>query len=380
MGSGAIVTRRLYMSVGLAVGGAIVLMAGCAAVLVAETRRLESASGWQSLTSLGTVLIGCGFALGLAFTAVTTAGLRGGGRRRAGQGSALAEPGTLPGGGEYQPEAGPRTGMTLPDGWTRDSAAEVAEMAEMGGDGGPFGLDDWGAGEDWGGPGEASPVTVSGGDDPGDGTRAEDWLSHLRGSGLGPVHETGRAVPSEPAAAPRVPAPAADYESLASPAAASYLPPAAPPSPAPAGYGPSVPTDYGPPVPAHYRSPVPADYGPPVPPERAGYGSPAGPPPTAAPAGYERPVAPSPASYGSPARPNPAGYGPPDYADEGWRLDGSDWADSHGHRAAAQPPGAPEIHHPAAGRRHDTGQQPAYDTGQWRAFELDQPPPTGRET
>ncbi|MGH3393804.1 MAG: hypothetical protein ACRDPO_03855, partial [Streptosporangiaceae bacterium] len=277
-------------------------------------------------------------------------------------GSAPAEPGSLPGGGEHRPEAGPRTGMTLPGGWTRDSAADMAEVA---GGGGPFGSDDRGAAEarggDWDGPGEASPVTVSGGDDPGDGTRAEDWLSHLRGSGLGPVHETGRVAPSEPAAAPRAPAPAADYESLAAPAAASYWPPAAPASPAPAEYGP----------------PVPAEYGPPVPPERPGYGSPAGLPPAAAPAGYERPVAPRPAGYGSPARPNPAGYGPPDYADEGWRLDGSE---SHGHRAAAQPPGAPEIHHPAAGRRHDTGQQPAYDTGQWRAFELDQPPPTGRET
>ncbi|MGH3395557.1 MAG: hypothetical protein ACRDPO_12795, partial [Streptosporangiaceae bacterium] len=91
------------MSVGLAVGGAIVLVAGCATVLVGETRRLESASGWQSLTSLGTVLIGCGFALGVAFTAVTTAGLRGGGRTRAGQGSAPAEPGSLPGDGEHRP-------------------------------------------------------------------------------------------------------------------------------------------------------------------------------------------------------------------------------------------------------------------------------------
>ena len=381
MGSGAIVTRRLYLSVGLAVGGAIVLMAGCATVLVGETHRLESASGFQSLTSLGIVLIGCGFALGVAFTAVTTAGLRGAGRTRAGQGSAPAEPGSLPGDGGYRPEAGPRTGMTLPGGWTRDSVAEVAEMAEVGGGGGTFGRDDRDAadywGDDWGGPGEVSPVTVSGGDDPGDGTRAEGWLSHLRGSGLGPVHETARATPSESAAAPRIPAPAADYESLATPAAASYWPPAAPTSPAPTGYGPPVTADYGPPAQADYGPPVPPEYGPPAPPDRPGYGSPAGSPPAAAAAGYERPVAPRPAGYGSSAKPNPAGYGPPDYADEGWRLDG---AESHGPRAAAQPPGAPEIHHPAAGRRHDTGQQPAYDTGQWRAFELDQPPPTGRET
>ena len=81
MGSGAIVTRRTYVSVALAVCGALVLMAGCAAVLAGETRRLESAHGWQSLTSLGTVLVGCGFALGAAFAVVTSAGLRGGGRR-----------------------------------------------------------------------------------------------------------------------------------------------------------------------------------------------------------------------------------------------------------------------------------------------------------
>ncbi len=369
MGSGAIVTRRLYLSVGLAVGGAIVLMAGCATVLVGETGRLESASGWQSLTSLGTVLIGCGFALGVAFTAVTTAGLRGGGRRRTGRDPVPAEPGSLLGGGEYWPEAGPRTGMTPPGDWTGGNAAEVAEEA---GGRGAFRLDDRGAAEDWGGPGEASPVSASGGNDSGDGTRAEDWLSHLRGSGRGPVHQPGRAASSESAAASPVPAPPADYESLASPAAASYWPPAAPAAPAPAGYGPPVPADYEPPVPADYR--------PSVSPERPGYGSPAGPSVSPAPAGYERPVAPRPASYGSPARPNPAGYGAPaDYSDEGWRLDGSDWAESHGHHAAAQPPGAPEIHHPAAGRRHDTGQQPAYDTGQWRAFELDQPP-TDRET
>ncbi len=210
------------------------LMAGCATVLVGETRRLESASGWQSLTSLGTVLIGCGFALGVAFTAVTTARLRGGGRRRTGRGPAPAEPGSLLGGGEYWPEAGPRTGMTPPGDWTGGSAAEVAEVA---GGRGAFGLDDRGAAEDWGGPGEASPVSASGGSDSGDGTRAEDWLSHLRGSGLGPGHQPGRAASPEPAAASPVPAPPADYEPLASPAAASYWPPAAPAAPAPAGMG-----------------------------------------------------------------------------------------------------------------------------------------------
>ncbi len=202
------------MSVGLAVSGAIVLMAGSATVLVGETRRLESASGWPSLTSLGTVLIGCGFALGVAFTAVTTVGLRGGGLRRAGRGAAPAEPGPLLSGGEYWPEAGPRTGMTLPGDWTGGRAAEVA------GGSGAFGLEDRDAAPDWGGPGEASPVSVSGGNDSGEGSRAEDWLSHLRGSGLGPVHQAGRAASSEPPAASPVPAPPADYGSLASPPAA----------------------------------------------------------------------------------------------------------------------------------------------------------------
>jgi hypothetical protein len=103
-----------------------------------------------------------------------------------------------------------------------------------------------------------------------------------------------------------------------------------------------------------------------VPPERSGYGPPAGPA-----------AAPAPVSYERAASPRTGGFGPADYADEGWRLDGSEWVESHGHHATAQPPAAPEIHHPATGRRHDTGQQPAYDTGQWRAFDLDQPPTDG---
>src|ERR1700731_41833 len=133
MGSGAIVTRRTYLSVALAVCGAIVLMAGCASVLVGEARRLESARGWQSLTSLGTVLIECGFALGVAFAVVASAGLRGGGRgpggvgaaglrgggrRPAGRGQAVLEPGSWVAGGEYRPEAGRQAGMAQPGGWT----------------------------------------------------------------------------------------------------------------------------------------------------------------------------------------------------------------------------------------------------------------------
>ena len=109
----------------LAVCGAIVLMAGCASVLVGETRRLESARGWQSLTSLGTVLIGCGFALGVAFAVVASAGLRGGGRRQAGRGLAVLEPGSSVAGGEYRPEAGPRRG------W-RSRAAGRATMRPSG--------------------------------------------------------------------------------------------------------------------------------------------------------------------------------------------------------------------------------------------------------
>ena len=124
------------MSVALAVCGAIVLMAGCATVLVGETRRLESARGWQSLTSLGTVLIGCGFALGVAFVVMASAGLRGGGRRRAGRGPAVLEPGSLVAGGAYRPEAGRPARMAQPGDWTGDDAVGVA------GDSGPFGLDD----------------------------------------------------------------------------------------------------------------------------------------------------------------------------------------------------------------------------------------------
>ena len=131
------------MSVALAVCGAIVLMAGCATVLVGETRRLESARGWQSLTSLGTVLIGCGFALGVAFAVVTSAGLRGGGRRQAGRGPARAEPGSLLAGGEYRPEAGRRRG------WRSRAAGRVTSAAGVAGDSGPFGLDDRGGAEDW---------------------------------------------------------------------------------------------------------------------------------------------------------------------------------------------------------------------------------------
>lgn len=278
MGSGAIVTRRTYLSVALAVCGAIVLMAGCATVLAGETRRLESARGWQSLTSLGAVLIGCGFALGVAFAVVTSAGLRGGGRRRTGRGPAVLEPGSLLASGEYRPAAGRPAGMAQPGGWPGDDAAGVAGGSDPFGPDDRGGAEDWASAEDWGGPGQGARVAASG-DDTGDETRAEDWLSHLRGNGLGPVHQPGRAAPSAPSA---------------SPAAASY----------------------------------------------------------------ERP-----------ASSRTGGFGPADYADEGWRLDGSEWVESHGHHAAA-----PEIHHPAAGRRHDTGQQPAYDTGQWRALDLDRPP------
>lgn len=220
------------MSVALAVCGAIVLMAGAAAVLVGEVRRVEPAAGWQSLVSLGAVLIAVGFGLGVAFALVTSAGLRGGGRPADRDsllaGPELAEPGVAPGGpapADWADEQG------RPDGFVWAGGPAPASPAE------PAGHENWA---------ELNEAPQVGG---GDNTKAENWLSHLRGSGLGPVQQTR-----------------------------------------PAGL-----------------------------PESA------------------------------------------EYADEGWQLDGAELGPEH--------PVAPEVHHPTAGRRHDTGQ--------WRAFGLDQQPPAG---
>jgi len=198
-------------------------MAGAAAVLVGEVRRVEPAGGWQSLVSLGVMLIAGGFGLGAAFAVVTSAGLRGGGRA-GGRDSLLAgtEPAAAPGGpgpADWADEQGRPEGFV----WAGDPAPAVQPAGR----------------EDWDQPDEAPQVAASGGDN----TKAEDWLSHLRGSGLGPVQQARQAGPPEAA----------------------------------------------------------------------------------------------------------------EYADEGWQLDGAEWVQ------------APEVHHPTAGRRHDTGQ--------WRAFGLDQEPP-----
>jgi hypothetical protein len=198
-------------------------MAGAAAVLVGEVRRVEPAGGWQSLVSLGVVLIAGGFGLGVAFALVTSAGLRGGGRA-AGRDSLLAGPGPAaapsgPAPADWADEQGRPEGFV----WAGDTATAAQPAGR----------------EDRDGPDETPQVAASGGDN----TKAEDWLSHLRGSGLGPVQQARQA--GQPEAA--------------------------------------------------------------------------------------------------------------EYADEGWQLDGADGGQ------------APEVHHPTAGRRHDTGQ--------WRAFGLDQEPP-----
>jgi hypothetical protein len=204
-------------------------MAGVAAVLVGEVRRAEPAGGWQSLVSLGVVLIAGGFALGVAFAVVTSAWLRGGGRA-AGRDSLPAgpEPAAAPSGpgpADWADEQGRPEGFV----WAGDPAPAAQPAAAVP----PAGR------EDWDEPDEALQVAGVGGDN----TKAEDWLSHLRGSGLGPVQQARQAGPPEAA----------------------------------------------------------------------------------------------------------------EYADEGWQLDGSEWGQG------------PEVHHPTAGRRHDTGQ--------WRAFGLDQEPP-----
>ncbi|HEX3489461.1 MAG TPA: hypothetical protein VHU92_08955 [Streptosporangiaceae bacterium] len=211
------------MSVALAVCGAIVLMAGAAAVLVGEVRRVEPAGGWQSLVSLGVVLIAGGFGLGVVFAVVTSTGLRGGGRA-ASRDSLLAgpEPAVAPSGpapADWADEQGRPEGFV----WAGDPAPPTQPAGRA----------------DWNEPDGAPRVAASGGEN----TKAEDWLSHLRGSGLGPVQQARHAGPPEAA----------------------------------------------------------------------------------------------------------------EYADEGWQLDGSEWGQ------------APEVHHPTAGRRHDTGQ--------WRAFGLDKEPP-----
>jgi hypothetical protein len=204
-------------------------MAGVAAVLVGEVRRAEPAGAWQSLVSLGVVLIAGGFGLGVVFAVVTSAGLRGGGRAAARDSlPARPDPAAAPSGpgpADWADEQGRPDGFV----WAGDPvpAAQSAAAAQ------PAGR------EDWDEPDEALPVATAGADN----TKAEDWLSHLRGSGLGPVQQARQAGPTEAA----------------------------------------------------------------------------------------------------------------EYADEGWQLDGTEWGQT------------PEVHHPAAGRRHDTGQ--------WRAFGLDQEPP-----
>jgi hypothetical protein len=283
-------------------------MAGAAAVLVGEVRRVEPAGGWQSLVSLGVALIAGGFGLGVAFAVVTAAGLRGGGRPADREswpgGLGVAEPGvapSVPAAADWADEQGRPEGFV----WAGDPApaAEPAGRA------------------DWDEPDEAPPVAVSGPDN----TKAEDWLSHLRGSGPGPVQEARQAAPPEPFAAPSAAAPPEPF---------AARPAAAPPEP------------FAPPSAA-------------APPE------PFAPPPLAAPPEpFAAPSFAAPSFAAPPAAPGKASYGPPvpaDYADEGWRLDGADWVHDH--------QGAPEVHHPTAGRRHDTGQ--------WRAFGLDQEPPAG---
>jgi hypothetical protein len=257
------------MSVALAVCGTIGLMAGAAVLMLAAARKLDPTGGWPSLIPLGAVLLAAGLGLGVAAAVVTSAGLRDGGRQRAGHGRRQA--GTVAAGpGPLVAEPAAAAAPDLPSRpndfvWAGDPPRPPEPAARP---------------ANWEQPAEPEPPAVDRGDD----TRAEDWLSHLRGASVRPAHQTGRAAsPERPVASPP-----------------SYAPPAS----------------FAP----------PASHAPP----------------------------------------------PADYADAGWQLDGSE-AEGHGR----QPP-APEIHHPAAGRRHDTGQQPAYDTGQWRAFGLDQPPP-GRQ-
>jgi hypothetical protein len=72
----AIATRRAYLSLALAVIGAIVLLAGICTTLIGEAHRVQAIPGWRTLVSVGIMLAIIGFLTGVAFAVVAMASLR----------------------------------------------------------------------------------------------------------------------------------------------------------------------------------------------------------------------------------------------------------------------------------------------------------------
>jgi hypothetical protein len=70
----AIATRNARLPLALAVGGAIVLMAGVSMALIGEVMKLEHPAGWQGLVTLGLMLAAAGLFLGAAFAIVIILG------------------------------------------------------------------------------------------------------------------------------------------------------------------------------------------------------------------------------------------------------------------------------------------------------------------
>jgi hypothetical protein len=70
----AIATRNTRLPLVLAVGGAIVLMAGVSMALIGEVMKLEHPAGWQGPVTLGLTLSAAGLFLGAAFAIVVILG------------------------------------------------------------------------------------------------------------------------------------------------------------------------------------------------------------------------------------------------------------------------------------------------------------------
>jgi hypothetical protein len=70
----AIATRKVRLPLALAVGGAIVLMAGVSMALIGEAMKLEHPAGWQGPVTLGLTLSAAGLFLGAAFAIVVILG------------------------------------------------------------------------------------------------------------------------------------------------------------------------------------------------------------------------------------------------------------------------------------------------------------------
>jgi hypothetical protein len=143
----AIVARRVYMSLALAVGGAVVFMAGISMAVIGTVLRLQHPQSGPGLIASGLGLAAIGLALGLACAGVVMASTQF-------RGPQYRAPHTA----QSQAPAPPSLGSESPEPGSRDAAP-------------------------------AGPVADSA---PAD--AADDWLSPFRGVGLRPVSSSVRDV------------------------------------------------------------------------------------------------------------------------------------------------------------------------------------------